>query len=235
MTIKSHRFLSGAVLKHMAMASMLADHVNKAVIIPRLFSGSPLWLQSLSGAFSAFGRFAFPVFFFMLVEGFYHTKNRRNYLRNLLIFAFVSELPFDLFLWGSGLQNFWRAQNIYFTLALALGVVWLVDWARERPKYGMLLALLISFAGCGIAWIGNVDYGANGILIPLIFYLLRSQRLAATSLGYLAVYRSYWALPSFLLLNLYNGQRGKQSKWVNYWFYPAHLLILGMIRIISKI
>ena len=233
--MKIPRVLSGGVLKYIAIVSMLADHVNKAVILPRLTFASSAWLTGLSSVFSAFGRFAFPVFFFMLVEGFYHTKNRRNYLRNLLIFAFVSELPFDLFLWGSGVQNYWRGQNIYFTLALALIVIWLVDWARERPKYGLLLALLISCVGCGIAWVGKVDYGANGVLIPLVFYLLRPQRLAATCLGYLAVYRSYWALPSFGLLNLYNGQRGKQWKWLNYWFYPAHLFLLGLIRIVSKI
>ena len=229
------RILSGAALKYIAIGSMLADHVNKAIILRVLSEDSALWLQAISSVFSAVGRFAFPIFFFMLVEGFYNTRNRWRYLRNLILFAIVSELPFDLFMWSDHLLAYCQRQNIYFSLAFALCVIWLVDRVKEKGSSGLALAMLICLAGCLVAWLGRVDYGAKAILIILAFYFFRSNRLLASGMGYLVVFRTVWALPSFAALNLYNGQRGRQNKWLFYWFYPAHLLLLGILRLIFKI
>lgn len=225
--------LSGATLKHMAMICMLADHVNKAILFPLVIKGTAPWLVGLHGVFNVIGRFAFPIYFFLLVEGFYNTRNRWKYLRNLAFFALISEIPFNLFI---GMD--WRhsgAQNIYFTLALALCVIWATEAVRRRTKYWLLIMVPVVITGCVIAEYGRIDYGSLGVLIPLAFYLFRSKPLAASVAGYLMIAEEVWSLPSFLLTCLYNGQRGRQCKWLNYWFYPMHLLLIGIIRQAVKI
>ena len=82
------RIFSGAQLKYIAFLSMLADHVNKALIYPFL-SGEGI-LQHISDVFDIFGRIAFPLFAFFLVEGFFKTGNRKKYLASLLIFGIIS-------------------------------------------------------------------------------------------------------------------------------------------------
>ena len=86
-----------------------------------------------------------------------------------------------------------------------------------------------------IAEYGRLDYGSYGVLIPFAFYLFRSKPLAASLVGYLVIAEDVWSLPSFLLTCFYSGQRGRQHKWLNYWFYPLHLLLIAGIRLIWKL
>ena len=89
------QIFSNAQLKYIAFLSMLIDHVNKALIYPNLkVSGG---LQILSDLFDILGRIAFPLFIFMLVEGYIKTRSRVKYLAFLLGFGIISEVPFDLF------------------------------------------------------------------------------------------------------------------------------------------
>jgi len=223
--------LSGAVLKYIAMCSMLTDHVYKAVVLMRVSAGASPIVLLLCDMMAAFGRFAFPIFSFLLVEGFYHTKNKAKYLRNLLVFAALSEIPFNMMVAAD-----WRlpaAQNVYFTWAIALGVIWLVDTIRQRTSYWVIAMLPVVAAGCAVAVELSVDYHMYGVMVPLFLYLLRERPILASLAGYAVQYQSVWMLPSFLLTNLYNGQRGRQCKWLNYWFYPVHLLVLGVIRMVT--
>ena len=87
---KKFQWLSGASLKLIAIISMLLDHTNKALIYPYLTS-SDGFLATLSDLFDIIGRIAFPLFCFMLIEGFFKTRSRIKYLRNLLIFGIISE------------------------------------------------------------------------------------------------------------------------------------------------
>ena len=223
--------LSGAALKYIAMCSMLVDHVYKAVVLMRVPAGASQMVLLLCDMMAIFGRFAFPIFSFLLVEGFYHTRNKAKYLRNLLMFAILSEIPFNLMLAAD-----WRlpaAQNVYFTWAIALGVIWLVDTIRQKTKYWVIAMLPVAAAGCALAMGLSVDYHMYGVMVPLVLYLLRDRPILASLAGYAVQYRSVWMLPSFLLTNLYNGQRGRQIKWLGYWFYPVHLLVLGVIRLVT--
>ena len=222
--------MSGAALKHTAMVCMLADHVDKALLAPVIAADSMLWLRLLHGILMIAGRFAYPIYFFLLIEGFSNTGNRWKYLRNLLGFAFVSEIPFDLFISGKWL--YWSAQNVYFVLVLALSVIWLIDAIIERTEYWILLMVPVVLCGCLTAEYGKIDYGSRGVLIPLAFYLFRSKPLAAVLVGSVGSIRDVWSLPAFWVTCLYNGERGRQCKWLNYWFYPLHLLLIGMIRLI---
>ena len=93
--------LNGFVLKVIAIVSMIIDHVAFT-----FFDGG----STIYFVCRAIGRLAFPIFAFLLVEGFVHSKNRAKYALRLFIFAVLSEIPYNLFLSGS--WSFLRVRNI---------------------------------------------------------------------------------------------------------------------------
>ena len=125
------QFLSGASLKLIAILSMLIDHVNKALIYPNLVSNNGT-LTVVSNLFDIIGRIAFPLFCFLLVEGYFNTRNRKKYLLYLLIFGVISEVPFDMSTTASLYNMNWN--NVMFTLALVLITIWSIDVLKEKMK-----------------------------------------------------------------------------------------------------
>ncbi len=230
------RIFSGAQLKYIAFLSMLADHVNKALIYPFL-SGEGI-LQHISDVFDILGRIAFPLFAFFLVEGFFKTGNRKKYLASLLIFGIISEIPFDMALSGVFFEP--NSNNIMFTLALMLITIWTIDILKEKmqnmSKYTWYpVSFVIVGIMCIISMVTGLDYEYHAIMIGYLFYIFYNKRVFAIFLGYLAIFKEVWSLLGFSLILTYNGKRGKQNKLFNYCFYPVHLLILGILRIFLKI
>lgn len=230
---KKIQCLSGANLKFIAIISMLVDHTNKALIYPNLVSSTG-FLAAVSNIFDIIGRIAFPLFCFMLVEGFFKTRSRKRYLLNLLIFGVISEVPFDMFTTASFFNTNW--QNIMFTLALVLVTIWIIDVLKmkmqNKPKLLWYFAsLIIVGVMCMAAMLSSLDYEHHAILIGYFFYLFHDMPVFAIPFGYASMYNQPWALLGFGLTLTYNGERGKQNKMLNYWFYPVHLLILGILRI----
>lgn len=230
---KKIQFLSGASLKFIAIVSMLIDHVNKSMIYPHLVSNTGL-LATVSDIFDVIGRIAFPLFCYMIVEGFFKTRSRKKYLLNLLIFGVISEVPFDMFVTASFYNK--NSQNVMFTLALVLVTIWIIDALKakmqNKPK---LLWYVVSFVivvvMCIVAMAFSVDYEYHAILIGYFFYLFHDMPIFAIPFGYASMYNNPWAILGFGLTLTYNGKRGKQNKMLNYWFYPVHLFILGILRI----
>ena len=230
------RIFSGAQLKYIAFLSMLADHVNKALIYPFL-SGEGI-LQRISDAFDILGRIAFPLFAFFLVEGFFKTGNRKKYLASLLIFGIISEIPFDMALLGVFFEP--NSNNIMFTLALMLITIWTIDILKEKmqnmSKYTWYpVSFVIVGIMCIISMVTGLDYEYHAIMIGYLFYIFYNKRVFAIFLGYLAIFKEVWSLLGFSLILTYNEKRGKQNKLFNYCFYPVHLLIIGILRIYLKI
>lgn len=227
------QFLSGAWLKLIAILSMLIDHVNKALIYPNLVSNDGI-LTTVSNIFDIIGRIAFPLFCFLLVEGFFKTRCRKKYLLNLLIFGVISEVPFDMFTTASFFNMDWN--NVMFTLAFVLITIWIIDILKEKmhkmPKaLWYFTSFIIVIIMCIAAMYLSLDYEHHAILIGYFFYLFHDVPLLAIPFGYASMYTQPWALLGFGLTLTYNGKRGKQNKMLNYWFYPAHLLILGILRL----
>ena len=207
--------MTGFQLKLLAMLAMTADHIG-AVFFPEI----PLlrWI----------GRLAMPVLCFFIGEGLRHTRSPRRYLLRLTGFALLSELPFDLAFYG-GIE--WGHQNVYFTLALGLLALWVI---QSRGMEGWLLALTAALA----AELLGCDYGMYGVLLILLldrFHRARSEQLAGAALLNLAFFGlqtqtlSLIALP---LLWLYNGKRGRDDRRLFYLYYPAHLCVLGILRFV---
>ena len=227
------QFLSGAWLKLIAILSMLIDHVNKALIYPNLTVNQG-GLTIVSNLFDIIGRIAFPIFCFFVVEGYFKTRSRKKYLLNLLIFGIISEVPFDMFTTASFFNMNWN--NVMFTLALVLITIWIIDVLKEKmqnlPKVLWFIASwFIVLIMCAIAIGLALDYEHHAILIGYFFYLFHDVRLLSVPFGYASMYTQPWSLLGFGLTLTYNGERGKQYKMLNYWFYPVHLLILGILRL----
>ena len=231
------RIFSGAQLKYIAFLSMLIDHVNKALMYPLLTENG--FLRYVSDVFDILGRVAFPIFMFFLVEGFFKTGNRFKYLLNLIAFGIISEIPFDLFQSAVLFQP--NSNNVMFTLALALVMIWVIDELKVPKSYiippvlWFPVSIIIVITVCLLSMIWGLDYEYHGILIAYFFYIFRNNPILSIIGGYLSIFKTPWALLGFGLTLTYNGKRGKQNKILNYLFYPVHLLILGLLRLCFKI
>ena len=226
--------IHGAQLKYIAFASMFIDHFNKALITPFL-TGSGV-LNIITTIFDILGRIAFPIFAFMIVEGFFKTKSRWKYLRNLLVFATISEIPYDMFQSAVFINT--RSQNILWGLALGLFTIMVIDKLKERIKKRPLwifVSILIVALSSLLSMLISADYEYYAIIIIYIYYLFYDKRLLASGLGFLVIIKEIYAILGFATVLLYNGEKGKQNKIFNYLFYPVHLLVLGIIRMVFKI
>lgn len=173
------------------------------------------------------GRLAFPIFCFLLVEGYYHTGNVKKYIGRLGIFALISEIPFDLafghFLWTL------EKQNVFFTLSIGLGMVWLLD--REKEWLTRIWLIILAMWAAELL---HTDYGYRGILLIAVFQITRERKAAQYLCG--AAWNFLWSSRiqyagalAMLPIALYNGQKGRSMKYFFYLFYPIHLLVLYLI------
>lgn len=248
--------LTSANLKWVAVLTMLADHCAGSLLDGSLrhvpAAGAGEMLQHVSLALHCIGRLSFPLFIFLLVEGFFHTRSRERYLGRLALFALISEFPFDLalLLWRSDIRAhvWWHMghQNIFFTLAIGFAAMWAIE--RLRPKGAdpsriavrMLACVAAVAAGCLLAYGIRSDYSWYGVLAIVMGYLIRlcgMSRLEiigiVAPLAFLSPYELF-ALLDYPLCARYDGRKGKAAgKWFFYAFYPGHLLILGILRALS--
>ncbi len=226
------QILNGFHLKLIAACTMLIDHVGYV-----LFSDA-LWLRCI-------GRIAFPLFCFLMAEGCVYTRDRRKYALRLLVFALLSEIPFNLM--NTGTPWDLSHQNVLWTLLAGALLCWLVDWAlQKRTAPGLVLTGAVMAAAFCLLELANTDYGGWGTLLVVMFYAVRRapsgtvSKMTAQTFG-LAFFSiaimggvsvELWSLAALIPIWLYNGQRGFSPKAVQYGFYafyPAHILVLSLI------
>ena len=227
--LKKFQIFNAAQLKYIAFTSMLIDHVNNS-IVTHFLNGKGALLY-ISNFLSILGRIAFPIFIFFIVEGFFKTHDRAKYLRNLLVFAVISEVPFDIFTSKVLFDPYWN--NMMFTLALCLVTVWIIDYIKDKFKNRVLwyIASVAIVAVFGfLAMYLSLDYDYHAIILAYLFYIFYDKPVISAGLGYLSIIKEVYSFLGFAFTVTYNGERGKQNKWVNYLFYPVHILILGLVR-----
>lgn len=213
-------------LKLIAMLFMLVDHFAY-VMIERGIGLSGSWYL-IDRVMRGMGRVAFPIFCFSIVEGFQKTHDAKAYFKRLVLFALISEIPFDLAFRGTWFDLGY--QNVFWTLAFGLALLILYEdheiavWKRG---IGMFLCAFLP----GIL---HTDYSYYGILVIFFMYLLREKPLLMCLAGYAVLMiqttLEVWAAFGFLLILFYNGQRGKGKKFFFYSFYPLHLLIMVLLK-----
>lgn len=229
-----YRVLSGSVLKLLAVVSMLVDHTAKRILVHYPWFMTPLFrLGSTDVSWFvlcvSFGRIAFPIFCFLLVEGFVHTRDRRRYGINLLIFAILSEPIFDLSRTMTPYDPTY--QNVFVTLFVSYLGLCALEGLRDRPALRAFGVLGLALASMGLL----CDYGSRGYAMVLMLYVLREQPIVKTALGCCITTSTWRAGLAFVPINLYNGRRGfirgLVLKYAFYAFYPLHLLALWRLRI----
>lgn len=233
MITEDKALLSGSTLKIIAIITMLIDHIGAFVLVNMLHYSNGTLVQdeifTLYVISRNIGRISFPIFCFLLVEGFVHTKNVKEYAMRLMIFAFISEIPFDLALSGKRFNPF--GQNVFFTLWIGLlvliGLKKCETFDKKWKIYGgRLLALMLgSFASLLL----STDYQIHGIISIAVIYLFRYNKTYQALAGACTFLWEPTAVLGFIPIYFYNGKRGLNMKYIFYGFYPVHLLILYAI------
>lgn len=209
------RGLTSYQLKWIAIVTMVIDHVG-AVLFPGVW------------AFRYVGRISFPIFCFLLVEGFVHTRDVRKYMLRLGGFALISEIPYDLAFHGKVMDRGY--QNVFFTLLLGVVLMDMLKRSKEMPLKALEILLVMAAAD-----FLRTDYSFKGILLIALFYLLRENLWIKTVCG--AIWNFLWngsiqgyGALAMIPIAMYNGERGRSMKYFFYVFYPAHLAVLFLVR-----
>ncbi len=210
-------------LKIAAMLSMLCDHIGFVLVPANHFPEIYYTLRII-------GRIAFPLFCFMLVEGFVHTHNRKNYIIRLAVFAIVSEIPFDLSSCGSAFD--WDSQNVMWTLLI--GFIVLCGLERFEENYLAKLAVLL--AGGIAAYFMHTDYSMFGVFLIAVLYICRfNNKARIVLLGIMVLTQGRieaFAALSIPFIMKYDPDKNDihLPKYFFYVFYTAHLVILYLIH-----
>lgn len=221
--------MSSFALHICAMLLMLCDHLQ-LTLLPDL----PI--------LRCVGRLAFPLFAFMAVEGYLHTRSLKKYLLRLLMLAVISEIPFDLLVSGSVFDP--MHQNVIWTIILGLCCIRAFENISADLK--KMLSAVVIIASLAAAIIARVDYSSAGVLTLLAFYAFRGntvrcrlmQLLSLTFINLVLLGGIEFAFPyqalavlSLPIIWLYDGSQGPHNGFIkaaNYLFYPAHMLILAL-------
>ncbi len=211
------------------------------------------WMMSMRWA-------AFPIFAYLLAEGYEKTSSRRLYLRRLALFTVVAEVPYDLMYFAQPVR--WQSQSVMLTLLIGFICVWLIDIIRR--KLDNLVVTILSIIG--ITWLGteiaeytHAYFFKYGIIIIVMFYVANHvpyKKLPEAALFiYLGFFistetafslaiggimyefpRQTFSLLALVFIWLYNGERGPNGiayRLGFYLIYPVMMLILTLVRIIA--
>lgn len=228
--------ISAFSLHIIAMAVMLCDHLWGISFVNNDFMGY-------------IGRLAFPIFAFLIVEGYFHTKSLKKYMLRLLAFALISEIPFNLMMVHAFIYPF--QQNVLWTFLLSLFAIIIFEKTREKNIVFKLIIypmVIILFYLLGI--ITFVDYNGYGVLMVILFYFtkIRSEASGMKKAGLLIVQitgmyiinaemmkglmlmvdiggvsfefaKQGIAVLALPIIWLYNGKQGYYNKYVKYFYY----------------
>lgn len=216
--------ISSFGLKIIAISTMVIDHVGLA------------FFPGVSG-FRIVGRIAFPIFCFLIVEGYFHTSDIRKYMARLLVFALLSEIPFDLMVKGVIINP--KYQNVFFTLFIGLVMIYAIE--NSVKPFAKTLWLLVGFV---VAELLKVDYTFYGIALIYIFYNFRDNRIIGCAvMGVMSLISGQiqsMAVLSVPFIMLYDGRKGpkfadkKICKYGFYLFYPVHIMIIVAVSLFLR-
>ncbi|MDO4323183.1 MAG: TraX family protein [Lachnospiraceae bacterium] len=237
--------VSGFGLKMFACAAMLIYNIGISVVEHGLIHLDQYTQQQLSQALSdnsdlmmlagvgsvmqMIGGLAVPIFAFLLVEGFRNTSSYKRYLLSVIVFALISEVPYDLAMQ----QSFWdlSSQNAMIGTAICLLMLYFLDMFKERKGFMASWARFCIVLGA-VVWAAlfRVRFGPTMVLLTAVFYLFYARNVMKTVLGILISLIHVTGPLSFYGLWCYDGRTKHENlKYVFYAFYPLHLLVLGVV------
>ena len=228
------------MLKIISLVTMFSDHLALVVLAPlskhlpagTLSSGTDIMITALR----AMGRLTMPLIAFLLSEGFAMTSSKKKYLRRLLLFAVISEIPFDLAVNGRLFSS--DSANVLWTLSISFAGLFLIK--KSNDPNGPLpercvpyIITLIAVTTCALAEFSGADHGAVCVISVYFFYFLRTMKPWDIAFGCMCYIMWFPAPLAFILLSGYNGKRSKKGKYFFYAFYPLHLLLLFGLSLLA--
>ena len=227
--------MSSFLLKIIACFTMLLCHI-------------PFVYPQYSVPLMYIGKISFPLYAFLISEGYVHTRNFSKYLTRLIVFGVISQIPAYLLFVGKSFNGLYF--NIFFTLALGLLGIRIYDKIKSKYISTPLIILLAV-----IAELLKFDYGAFGVLMIVCFYVFKRNKLnmvlsqmflmfilymkkmsyytfSLFNLQYI-LFQLLFSVISLAIILTYNGKKGKSSgkiKLMFYFFYPVHLIILDLLK-----
>ena len=237
--------ISSFTLHVLAMGFMLCDH-TWATLLP-----SEEWLTCI-------GRIAYPIFAFMIVEGYTHTHDLHRYMLRILLWACLSEIPFNIMYGGSVFYPY--HQNVLWTFLESLLLIILIEKCRTHFKKVLATALSAGIIVLGfiLGYATMVDYYGIGVLTVLTFYFFRGRTWKIRLIQFICLYilnvellggycyifhifghdiefaQQGFAMISLIPIWLYKGRQGFHNKifqWACYAFYPIHIIILILLSL----
>ena len=239
--------VSQETLKITATLTMLIDHIGAVLVYAAYLqawdAGNYAVSNSLVPVYQAMriiGRIAFPIYCFLLVEGFHHTRDVKKYMKRLAVGMLLSEIPFDLAF--SGYID-WESSSVMVTLLLGCGMMVCMERLKGWRKYAVIAPFFLL-----AEWL-RTDYAGNGIAIIVMLYLTRGiphEKLwrtagflvllwfgASVQIGSLEIPMELFGLIALIPIFAYDGRKLTGSKWIQwgfYLFYPVHLLVLWALE-----
>lgn len=216
--------MSSLILKTIALITMIIDHYG-AIFEP------------FNMDYRIIGRIAFPIYTFLLVEGYIHTRDIKKYITRLITFALISEIPFDYAFYG-GVN--WSHQNIFFTLSIGLLAMHFMD---KENGFSSTKNISIVLGAATLATLLNTDYSFMGIVYIMDFYFTREistiKRLGIVGIimfvinlvGSVGIQQ--YSLLALVVIALYNHKVGWKNKIVQiiyYAAYPLHLILFYLLN-----
>lgn len=208
--------MNSFVLKLIAMIAMIIDHVGIV-----LFKDYQI--------FRIIGRISFPIFCFLLVEGYYHTKNVYKYLGRLVLFAVISEPIYDKLFYGKWI--YLKSGNVFITLCV--GMIFMIICGKMK---NMIEKSVVYVCFLCIASYIPMDYKMYGVAMIGGFYLLREAKIAniiyqgIINVVILKGIQAYGIIGTIITM-FYNGKKGcSRFKYAFYILYPLHLFVLLIIQ-----
>lgn len=219
--------MTSAALKIIAVMTMLIDHFAYAIY--RILPGYNIQVYNIM---RHIGRVSFPLFAFLIVEGFIHTHNLKKYIVRLFCFAILSEVPYDLAFHDTCF--YLGKQNIFFTLLLGLLGIYAISIFAGRYVWNYIKQIVVIIVVSGMAFILRSDYGMHGVLLIIALYYIqlymrRWISFTGAVVAALLLDEPY-AMMFFIPVLFYNGKQGIRLKYLFYFIYPVHLIVFGFVR-----
>lgn len=236
-------FLNTFTLKIIAIICMTIDHLG--VCLGTVYEGGSYFLSGFMSyntytILRIIGRIAFPIFCYLIVEGFFHTRNVLNYIIRLFVFALISEIPFSLLNRGTPF-SFYQNLNVFFTLAIGLITITAMEYGKTQCKNKVInkpillfICLVVIICATTFADTINCDYAGYGVLVIVIFYVFKDKPLLITAGLLIATLLlsnelELYGLLAMIPIVLHNHQKGPSMKYVFYSYYPVHMVVIYLI------
>lgn len=216
--------------RYLGVASMNSDQLLQA-----MNSGSGVMAAVTIALISLFVEACgVPIFCFLLAEGMSHTANAPKYIFRILGVAVISEIPYNYAMTGNLLDT--STRNPVFGMLMAAILLYL--YSRYGEKKFINLLLKVAFTIAAVFWSGllRIESGFVCVILTAVFWGFRKKPNIRNLMGGIAamlcsIFSIFFMIApmGMMVLHFYNGEKGEENRLVSYLFYPAVLIILGVV------